>query len=244
MGLTKTYFGKKIIFNTKNIHTLSLIDTGKLEGAVCDLFEKHIKPKNVVIDAGANIGFLSLLAGHLVGPQGHVISIEANPDVFKTLEENILINGFRPRYTTHEMAAFDKPAELEFTWNSHREGSGRIVTKVQSNIAEKKCKVKANTLDNVCNHPKVDFIKVDTEGAEPYVLKGAINIIKNNPNIKVIFEWNGEHIRLREADPQEFVDFVFTHFKHVKRIVKVGQLEPLTKQSLMELSHSNIFAHN
>lgn len=244
MGLTKTYFGCKIIINTRNIHTYNLIDNGIIEAAICALFEAHIKPGDVVVDAGANIGFLSLLAGHLTGPQGKVIAIEANPDVHRTLEENIVINGFAGRFDTHQMAAHDEATELTFTWNSHRDGSGRIVTAVQSGLAQNHCQVQANTLDHLCAGQRVDFIKIDTEGAEPYVLRGAEQLIRQNPGIKVIFEWNGRHIRQRAQDPQVFADWVFTHFKQVDRILNKETLVPLTAADLMALPHSNIFCRN
>jgi FkbM family methyltransferase len=244
MGLTKTYFGRKIIVNTRNIHTLNLIDKGVIEAAICAVFENHIKPGDTVIDAGANIGFMSLLAGHLVGHEGQVIAVEANPDVYQTLQENIIINGFTGRFTSHQMAAYDREAELTFTWNSHRDGSGRIVTEVMSGLAEKHCQVKAQSLDVLCSGQRVDFLKIDTEGAEPYVLKGARQLIKDNPHMKVVFEWNARHIRQRDQDPEAFVDFVFQHFTRVERIRSKELLEPLNKEQLLNLPHTNVFCHN
>lgn len=244
MGLTKTYFGKRIIINTRNIHTLGMVDHGKLEPAICDLFEQHIKPKQVVIDVGANIGFLSLLAGHLVGPEGHVVSIEANPDVHAVLMDNIILNAFGNRFTTHQMAAYHEATDLTFTWNSNRDGSGRIVTAGQPGLAEKSCQVKADTLDQICADKKVDLIKIDTEGAEPSVLYGAQNIMRQNPKLKVIFEWNTKHIKLRGGNLNEFVDFLFAHFSNMERIVKAGSLIPVSATDLLSLSHSNLFAYN
>jgi FkbM family methyltransferase len=243
MGLTKTYFGRKIIINTRNIHTYNLIDNGIIEAAICALFEQHIKPGDVVVDAGANIGFLTLLAGHLVGPEGRVIAIEANPDVYATLEENI-INGFAGRFTGHQLAAYDRDAELTFTWNSHRDGSGRIVTAVQSGLAQKHCTVQASTLDQLLAGQRVDFVKVETEGAEPYVLRGMQQVLNNNPQLKVVFEWNARHIRQRDQDPVAFAEFIFTHFTHIERIKSKDQLIPLNLEELLALPHSNIFCHN
>jgi FkbM family methyltransferase len=244
MGLTKTYFGRKIIINTRNIHTYNLIDKGIIEAAICALFEQHIRPGDVVVDAGANIGFLTLLAGHLVGPEGRVIAIEANPDVYATLEENIIINGFAGRFTGHQVAAYDRDAELTFTWNTHRDGSGRIVTAAQSGLAQKHCQVQATSLDKLCGSQRVDFVKLDTEGAEPYVMRGMQQLIKANAHMKVVFEWNARHIAQRDQDPQAFADFVFSHFTHVERIKSKDSLMPLSREELLALPHSNIFCHN
>lgn len=244
MGLTKTYFGRKIIINTKNIYTLNLIDNGIIEGAICKIFEDHLKPGAVVVDAGANIGFLSLLAGHLVGPTGHVVSIEANPDVFQTLDENIRVNGFAQRTSMYQLAAFDQETELNFTWNSHRDGSGRIVTPTQAGLAEKHCKVTAQTLDKICEKLRVDFIKIDTEGAEPYVMRGAKQLITANPDIKIVLEWNSKHIMKRGQQPEEFAKELFNQFKFIKEIRHKDLLIPLSLSELLELPHSNLFVHN
>ncbi len=244
MGLTKTYFGKKIIINTRNIHTLSLIDNGVIEAALCRIFEKYINVGDVVVDVGANIGFLSLLAGDLVGPNGSVISIEANPEVYKTLEENIIINGFTKRFFLHQLAVYDCATELTFTWNEHRDGSGRIVTPVQPGLAKKHCQVETKTLDAICADTKVDLIKIDTEGAEPYVLRGAKETIAKNPNIKVIFEWNSKHIKQRNQQPEEFVEEIFSQFSHVQLIKGKGVLVPISHSELMNMPHANILAYS
>ncbi len=188
IGLGLTYFGRRILLNTRNIRTYSVITHGKLEPAICFLFEKHIKLGDIVVDVGANIGFLTLLACHIVGPKGYVYSYEPNPDVFNLLSDSRDINAFLKRSTCQNLAIYSKSDEVTLTWNSHRDGSGRIVTKTMSGLAEKHAVVKAEPLDKLLKNQKIDFIKIDTEGSEPQVLLGAEQTIKNNPNIKIILE--------------------------------------------------------
>lgn len=244
VGLSETYFGRKILINTRNIHTYSIITSGVIEKPICRYMEQTLKPGNKVLDVGSNIGFLSLLSAHLVGPTGKVDAFEANPDVYNKLFENALINGFKNIITCHNNAVFNEAKTLNFTWNSHRDGSGRIVSNNQANLAEKSCEVKSVVLDEMFGDQHIDFIKVDTEGAEPFVLNGAKQVISNNPKIHVIFEWNKEHITLRDADPAATIDFVFSRFKHVKRFAGVNKLETLTPESMMALPHSNLVVHN
>ena len=244
VGLAETYFGRKILINTKNVHTYSIITNGVIERPICTYLEANLKKGQHVLDVGSNIGFLSLLSAHLVGPTGSVNAFEANPDVFNKLFENALINGFKNIITCHNNAVFNEAKTLEFTWNSHRDGSGRIVSGNQSNLAEKTCKINSVVLVDLFADKPLDLIKIDTEGAEPFVLQGARQIIENNPKIKLIFEWNKEHITLRDASPEETVDFVFSRFKHVKRFAGVDNLVALTPESMMELPHSNLVIHN
>ena len=192
----------------------------------------------------SNIGFLSLLAAHLVGPKGKVDAFEANPDVFNKLFENAFINGFKNIITCHNNAVFNEAKTLDFTWNSHRDGSGRIVTTNQPGKAEKSCQIKSVVLDDLFADQPIDLIKIDTEGAEPFVLEGAKRIIENNPKIHVIFEWDKYLITLRDAKPEDTVEFVFSRFRHVKRFAGVDNLVPLTPESMMELQHSNLVVHN
>ncbi|HOP21315.1 MAG TPA: FkbM family methyltransferase [Gammaproteobacteria bacterium] len=230
--------------NTQNIHTYNIIDNGVIEKPICKIMEDNIKEGDVFIDVGANIGFLTLLGCHLTGTSGHVYSFEANPEVFKLLEENIIINSLRNNTSLFNKAAYHKKGKVKFTWNTHRDGSGRIVTKVQSGLAQHHCEVDTTTLDSVFSGMRVDFVKIDTEGSEPHVLEGMKNIIQANNEIKIIFEWNTKHIRKRDASPEKAAEFLFSNFKHINRIVKVDELQTLTKETLLSLPHSNIYAYN
>ena len=56
---------------------------------------KHfLKPGATFVDCGSNIGYFSVLAGHIVGSQGRVVSIEAIPVTYRLLERNLQANGF------------------------------------------------------------------------------------------------------------------------------------------------------
>jgi FkbM family methyltransferase len=244
IGMTKTYFGKKILINTQNIYTLSIIDNGYIEKAICKILEDNLLPGNVFVDIGANIGFLTLLGCHLTGNNGYVYAFEANPEVYKTLEENIMINGYKKKTILYNKAVHSENTRLQFTWNTHRDGSGRIVTEVQSGLAQNHCEIDAIALDSILSGKKIDFIKIDVEGSEPYVLDGMKKIIQSNKDMKVILEWNTKHMKQRAASPENTADFLFAHFKHIKKIVKVDEFRTLTRESLLELPHSNIFAHN
>lgn len=244
VGLTETYFGSKILVNTRNVHTYSIITNGVIERPICNFLEKTLRPGQHVLDVGSNIGFLSLLSAHLVKAEGHVDAFEANPDVYSKLSENALINGLKNVITCHNNAVFNEAKTLEFTWNSHRDGSGRIVSDKQSNLSEKTCKIESVVLDEMFAEKRIDLIKIDTEGAEPFVLEGATQIIRNNPDIRIIFEWNKEHITLRDASPEATIDFAFSRFKYVKRFAGIDKLVDLTPETMMALPHSNLVMYN
>ncbi|MCF6301151.1 MAG: FkbM family methyltransferase [Proteobacteria bacterium] len=208
------------------------------------MFEKYIKPGDVVVDVGANVGFLTLLACKLAGAQGHVFAYEPNPDVFRLLSKTITMNAFRQRSTLQQLAIFSASDELTLTWNPHQDGSGRIVTKAMSGLAGKHIKVAAEPLDKLLENKKIDFIKIDTEGAEPHVLFGAAKLIKNNSDIKIIMEWNPKHIKQRDGDVEQTRNFIFKHFNIVERINKVDDLSRLKPEDLGSIIHTNLLLRN
>jgi Met-10+ like-protein len=64
------------------------------EPDVCAALLHLLKPGDTFLDCGANIGYFSILAGHLVGAEGQVIAIEANPMTQPLLDRNLRLNGF------------------------------------------------------------------------------------------------------------------------------------------------------
>jgi FkbM family methyltransferase len=64
------------------------------EPEVAAALHHYLKPGNTFIDAGANVGYFSVLAGRLVGPSGQVFSIEANPGTLLLLQRHLEINKF------------------------------------------------------------------------------------------------------------------------------------------------------
>lgn len=59
------------------------------------MLRRELKPGDVFLDIGANIGFYSLLAAPCVGPSGRVLAMEADPEIFSILQENIGLNNLK-----------------------------------------------------------------------------------------------------------------------------------------------------
>ena len=95
--ITKTVNGYKM-----NLHlhdkgiSKELFTYGKREHLSTDLVleGKVIKPGDVVLDLGANIGYYALMESMIVGGEGKVYAVEPSPENYKMLKENIELNGF------------------------------------------------------------------------------------------------------------------------------------------------------
>jgi FkbM family methyltransferase len=134
-------------------------------------FEKNITQNTVVYDIGANVGYFSLLAAVLTGPQGQVVAFEPLPRNVAFLNKHIAINCL-DNIKLIEAAVSDREGKAAFTLGAstamgHIGETGEIEVALVSLDA---------LLDKGVIKPP-DTIKIDVEGAEFEVLKGARNIL-------------------------------------------------------------------
>lgn len=155
---------------------------------------KFLKPGGVFLDIGAHFGFFSLLASHLVGPDGKVVSIEAMPSTFGFLKANIEANKSYDNVTLVEGAAFNQEDELEFSdfglvASSLNSAFGVRAKNALTRHEPKKVRVKARKADAIVEDlglRQIDLIKIDAESSEKYVLAGLKDtLIRDKPAVVV-----------------------------------------------------------
>ena len=145
--------------------------------------QKTLKEGMNIIDIGANVGVYTVLAAEKVGKNGKVIAVEPEPKNYKRLIENINLNGFK-NIIPQNIALTDHEGS-ERLYLSSSSGSHSLSPK-EDTISS--IEVSLKTLDNLLeelNLKKIDIIKIDTEGSEIPILKGAEKTLKTNPNIKI-----------------------------------------------------------
>ncbi|HZB98755.1 MAG TPA: FkbM family methyltransferase [Nitrososphaeraceae archaeon] len=154
------------------------------------------KEGDIVIDIGAHIGLYTIISSKRVGAQGKVVAIEADPENFEMLNSNIKLNQLT-NVIPLNYAAFSKETKIKLYLPA-----GDIFTKyntIMSNWVwvkpeDKFVEVNADTLDNLLQQiriKQVNWIKIDVEGAEFEVLKGAHNLLLNSKNIVLLMEVHG-----------------------------------------------------
>lgn len=135
------------------------------------LFHSILRPGDIAVDVGANVGYFSALGSRLVGATGSVIAIEASPTTaarLRTLQENSPAN-----VCIHEIAVSDSVGSIDF-YVAQSDHSGIASLRDLGARTATKITVPTNTLDNLLfNQPPVRLIKIDVEGAEFKVLTGA-----------------------------------------------------------------------
>lgn len=178
-------------------HSLHLIRKGFWEIQNTECVARIVQKGMNVIDIGSNLGYFTLLMCGLVGNSaGKVYSIEANPLVYKLLIRSLSLSGQLSKTKPINCAIYqEKTNDLPFSFgdasslngrlscllsNPHRLREGEILTKVNG-----------DTLDNLIPiGEKIDFIKVDIEGAEEMFWYGSRRVRKENKNLSILMEFN------------------------------------------------------
>ena len=143
------------------------------------------KNGNIVFDVGSHIGFFAINSAKKCGKRGKVFCFEPNPDTFKRLKKNIEINGLL-NVESNNIAISDKKGLVKLKIGESSEGS-TIMKNGSLNNYSKNLEIGSNTLDNYVvtkGIKKIDILKIDAEGAEVLILKGATK--KTIPIVKKI----------------------------------------------------------
>jgi FkbM family methyltransferase len=161
--------------------TGTLVATGKYEPITTEYFKKIITDGINVIDVGANIGYYSLLSAKLT--KGLVYAVEPEPRNLSLLKENIELNRLK-NVVVIDKAVSDKNGIAKCYVSKDESGEHSLVhgrEHIKDTID-----VEVAKLDDIIKD-KIGLIKIDTEGNEIAVLKGAERIIKSN-SLKLIVE--------------------------------------------------------
>jgi FkbM family methyltransferase len=141
---------------------------GTYEPAQSALFCKVVKPGDVVYDIGAHFGYYALLALKLVGTEGRVLAFEPSPPNLARLYRHIELNRCS-NVQVLELAVSD------------REGSAHFETRTGSGLGhlapDGPVEVKITRLDGLQGYPLPNVMKIDVEGAEVGVLRGANSLL-------------------------------------------------------------------
>ena len=143
--------------------------------------KKHfVRSGDHVIDVGANVGFYTIWCALQVGETGSVSAFEPNPRAYAMLEENVALNGLK-NVKMFPVALTDTDGTVRMETRFDDLALSRIVTSASGKDV---MDVPARRLDAVFSSsppPRVAFIKIDAEGVEPSVLKGAERILEKRP---------------------------------------------------------------
>ena len=152
------------------------------ETALLACLVAHLRPGDVLYDVGAHIGYISLVAARLVGPSGRVFAFEADPENADRITGHVQMNAL-PQVELVPAAVWSECKTLSFhrASASSSRNTGAVGASNQDNSVDGIIVVEAVTLDRfVEDHRSPAVVKVDVEGAEEEVLKGAEEVFRTS----------------------------------------------------------------
>ncbi len=177
-----------------------------------EAISKILKPRQIVIDVGANIGTHSVYMSKCVGAEGKIYSFEPIPDTAWQLKENLALNkienvevivaALKDVSGIESMSVF--PSNFS-AWNSF----GTLETTESKPVAQ--IEVKTLKLDDFVNQKninRIDFLKIDAEGSEKNVFMGAKKLFENGLIDVLSFEISQIPLKGMGATSEELFNFL------------------------------------
>jgi len=142
------------------------------------IYPRLLRPGDTVVDAGANIGLVALVAARAVGARGQVHAIEAHPVVAGYLSENVRINR-AANVRVHQVALGDRPGVVRLATHPGDDSQNHVAAEGPGTT------VAVVRLDELLAAVgRVDLLKVDVEGYERFVVAGARGLL---PRTRMIY---------------------------------------------------------
>jgi FkbM family methyltransferase len=178
-------------------------ETGVTGNIYCGLHEfsdmaflLHVlRPGDLFVDIGANVGSYTVLASASIGAK--TICFEPIPLTYTRLISNIEVNNMEHKVTAHNVALADEPGEL--TFSTDQNCMNHVIADHESSPAS--VIVQVCTLDEYIKEAPF-LIKIDVEGYEMPALRGAVSTLSNQDLCAVILELNGSGKRYGFDDAQ------------------------------------------
>jgi FkbM family methyltransferase len=190
----------------------SLAVHGNYEPDLTNYFLSTIRDTDHCLDVGANFGYFTCLMA-CRAPNGRTIGIEPDPEVFELLRDNIFANCVQRCASPLQAAVGETEGSLTLYKRITRSGSTSIaqvppeILRAYGEPDSPSLKVVCRPVDSLLPQfdGRIDVIKIDVEGAEPLVFRGAKETLERNPNVKIVMEWLPAQIQAAGFDPGEFL---------------------------------------
>ena len=197
-------FGHEMFLDpTDSIVSPMLLRDGYFEPYETTLIESEVKPGDVVLDIGANIGYYTLIFARLVGDKGRVYAFEPDPTNFRLLKKNVRANGYHNVIFVNKAVA-EATGPLSLYLCPDNKGDHRIFASEDDRAA---IPIQATTLDEhfAEYQGKIDFIKMDIQGSEGRAVRGMQELLRRHHDVKIITEFWPAGLRRSGIEAKEYL---------------------------------------
>ena len=185
-----------------------------------------LRPGQTAIDVGANLGYFTAVMAQCVGPGGRVWSFEPVPETFELLTLCRSLNDYT-QVTPIRVALGESDGSAEITYDKRHSG---IATLYPAHVAGETQRVELRSLDalvatgDVGPHP--NLMKIDVEGHELAVLRGAREIIgRASPTL--VFELNERAARAAGWTLAELAELLLSLGDYSFALIEADGTRPL-----------------
>jgi FkbM family methyltransferase len=216
---------------------------GDLDKKVTWVCTRLVQPNDVVLDIGANLGLLSFVMARLVGRGGIVHSFEPNPTMVDLINQAIELNGVK-NVILHPFALGASPGELKLSIPALNAGAASLVPARWSDDGSTAANVQVRTLSEVIAErkiPHIRLIKMDVEGFEPEVIRGAVDAFSNDPPDAILFELNDSVPHAEHQTIQALDELGYSYFGLPRKLIRM-QARELDLRKENQLGHNYIAA--
>ncbi|HEX3952477.1 MAG TPA: FkbM family methyltransferase [Stellaceae bacterium] len=211
---------------------------------VTEYFLNSIKSNDHCLDVGANFGYFTCIMGRWAH-EGKTIALEPDRKIYELLRDNININSLEGVAAARNAAAADVAGTLSLHRRVTRSGNTsitRVPDEMLANLGEapsETFQVPSLPVDALLSEfeGRIDCLKVDVEGAEPLVFRGAEATIAGNPQLRIVMEWSPGQLRDAGFDPGEFITDLARRGLAAAAIVTGGVAQPLSWDDLQALPY-------
>lgn len=182
-------------------------------------FRTHLHAGMTILDIGAHTGCYSRLFSLLVGEKGKVYSFEPDPWSFAVLSNHL---GNRDNATPIQLALGDTEKNALFFPNARSRADSSLFQRAHS---EEPIEVEMTTIDTYCEHQgidNIDALKIDVEGTEAAVLRGAETLLREKPPIWIMVEIFPSALANFGTTAEDVCSLLTQHGYSVKTITSQG----------------------
>lgn len=232
-----TYKGIKLLLPTKDVTVVPSIIGGYFESLELDVFKELSKKSEMILDVGGNIGIYAILASK--NSKAKIHSFEPVDENIVYFEKNIKLNKAN-NIQINKLAVGDREGSIKIYLSSTNVGTHSAVQSVSE--GSEYVEVPVTSLDAYTkkNKIKVDLLKVDVEGYDGVVYKGATSFIKKQQPT-LFAEYAPIALKKSGYEPKQFLDEVLSLYEDCYLFdEKKNKLKKTTKSRLLAMQFAVI----
>jgi FkbM family methyltransferase len=186
---------------------------GTYEALTVEIFRRHVREGDIVLDIGANEGFFSALASVLAGPNGRVIAVEPQSRLQDVLAINLALNRTGPTEVIQGVVteADGEQAEINLFPSSNTGASSLVRHARLGSKTERVGTWTPEAIADQCGIDRFDFVKIDVEGFEPEVIRAFEPLLARGAVRTILLDYHTKFLAERGIDPTATHELVLSH---------------------------------